>query len=108
MSRPKVLTEEDAFELLTFLVASARGCVEEPEAYGTFRLIDGASRLLSFILKSEEVEDKEFYRRLKEEIDEKKSWLTTDVEAYFNFLSELTCEVAKELKRRVESQGEGG
>ena len=37
MNQPRVLTEDDAFELLTFLVTSARGCVDEPETYGTFR-----------------------------------------------------------------------
>jgi len=105
MNQPKVLTEDDAFELLTFLVTSARGCVDEPETYGTFRLIDAASRLLGFLLKGEGVEDGEFYSHLKEEIDEKKFWLVTDLEAYFNFLSEVTRKVAKRLKRRAESQG---
>lgn len=105
MNQIKVLSEEEAFELLTFLVTSARGCVDEPETYGTFRLIDAASRLLDFLLKSEEVEDREFYSHLKEEIDEKKLWLMTDEEAYFNFLSEVTRKVAQRLKRRAESQG---
>ena len=105
MNQTKVLSEEEAFELLTFLVTSARGCVDEPETYGTFRLIDAASRLLDFLLKSEEVEDREFYSHLKEEIDEKKLWLMTDEEAYFNFLSEVTRKVAQRLKRRSEGQG---
>jgi len=105
MNQTKVLSEDEAFELLTFLVTSARGCVDEPESYGTFRLIDAASRLLEFLLKSEEVEDREFYSHLKEEIDEKKLWLTTDVEAYFNFLGEVTRRVTKQLKKRAESQG---
>jgi hypothetical protein len=104
MNQPRVLTEDDAFELLTFLVTSARGCVDEPETYGTFRLIDAASRLLGFLLKGEGVEDTEFYSHLKEEIDEKKLWLMTDVEAYFNFLSEVTRKVGKQLKRRAESR----
>lgn len=105
MNQTKVLSEEEAFELLTFLVTSARGCVDEPETYGTFRLIDAASRLLDFLLKSEGVEDREFYSHLKEEIDEKKLWLMTDVEAYFNFLSEVTRKVARQLKKRAEGQG---
>lgn len=105
MNQTKVLSEDEAFELLTFLVTSARGCVDEPETYGTLRLIDAASRLLDFLLKSEEVQDREFYSHLKEEIDEKKFWLVTDVEAYFNFLSEVTRKVAKRLKRRTEGEG---
>ncbi len=105
MNQTKVLSEDEAFELLAFLVTSARGCVDEPETYGTFRLVDAASRLLGFLLKGEEVQDREFYSHLKEEIDEKKFWVDTDVEAYFNFLSEVTRKVAKRLKRRAESQG---
>jgi len=105
MNQPRVLTEDDVFELLTFLVTSARGCVDEPETYGTFRLIDAGSRLLGFLLKGEEVQDREFYVHLKEEIDERKFLLVTDLEAYFNFLSGVTRKVGKQLKKRAESQG---
>lgn len=42
---------------------------------------------------------------MKEEIDEKKFWVDTDVEAYFNFLSEVTRKVAKRLKRRIAGTG---
>jgi len=105
MNQPKVLSEDDAFELLTFLVTSARGCVDEPETYGTFRLIDAASRLLGFLLKGEGVEDREFYSHLKEEIDEKMFLLVTNVEAYFNFLSEVTRKVAKQLEEGRKSEG---
>ena len=67
-------------------------------------LIDAASRLLGFLLKGKGIQDREFYSQLKEEIDEKKFLLVTDLEAYFNFLSEVTRKVAKQLKRRAESQ----
>lgn len=101
MNQTKVLSEDQAFELLTFLVTSARGCIDEPESYGIFRLIDGASRLLGFLLESEEVEDKEFYRQLKEEIDEKKFSQMTDEESYFQMLRDVTAKVGKQLKKRA-------
>lgn len=101
MNQTKVLSEDQAFELLTFLVTSARGCIDEPESYGTFRLIDGASRLLGFLLESEGVEDKEFYRQLKEEIDEKKFTQMTDEEGYFQMLRDVTAKMGKQLKKRT-------
>ncbi len=101
MNQTKVLSEDQAFELLTFLVTSARGCVDEPESYGIFRLIDGASRLLGFLLESKGVEDKEFYRQLKEEIDEKKFTQMTDEEGYSQMLRDVTAKMGKQLKKRA-------
>jgi hypothetical protein len=101
MEQRMMVTEDDVFELLAFLVTSARLCVGEPKLYGTFRLVDGASRLLGFVLKSDQSEDKQTLQQLKDEIDEKKLLLTTDQEAYLNFLDDLTRKVARELKKRA-------
>ena len=101
MEQRMMLTEDDVFELLAFLATSARLCVDEPKLYGTFRLVDGASRLLGFVLKSDQSEDKQFLQQLKDEIDEKKLLLTTDQKAYLNFLDDLTRKVARELKERA-------
>ena len=46
-----VLTEEQALELITFLVSAAEICLHEPVYYGTFRLVDGASRLMGMLLE---------------------------------------------------------
>jgi hypothetical protein len=101
MEQRMTIAEDDVFELLAFLATSARLCVDEPKLYGTFRLVDGASRLLGFVLKSDQLEDKQTLQQLKDEIDEKKSLLTTDQEAYFGFLDDLTRKVARELKERA-------
>ncbi len=101
MNQNLVLSEEDAFELLAFLITSARGCIDEPETYGTFRLIDAASRMIGFILESGQAEDAEFLRRLKDEIDQKKLWLMTDEEGYFQFLRDVTRKIARQLKVRA-------
>jgi hypothetical protein len=101
MEQRMMVTEDDVFELLAFLATSARLCVDEPKLYGTFRLVDGASRLLGFVLKSDQMEDRQSLQQLKDEIDEKKLLLTTDQEAYFNFLDDLTRKVARELKERA-------
>ncbi|WP_272914414.1 DUF6092 family protein [Candidatus Methanodesulfokora washburnensis] len=35
--------------MLSFLVSSARGCVDEPALYGSLRLIDAAARLINIM-----------------------------------------------------------
>jgi hypothetical protein len=101
MEQRITIAEDDVFELLAFLATSARLCVDEPKLYGTFRLVDGASRLLGFVLESDQMEDRQSLQQLKDEIDEKKFLLTTDQEAYRKFLDDLTRKVAKELKERA-------
>ena len=101
MEQRITIAEDDVFELLAFLTTSARLCVDEPKLYGTFRLVDGASRLLGFVLKSDQWVDKQSLQQLKDEIDERKFLLTTDQEGYFKFLDDLTRKVARELKERA-------
>lgn len=100
MSQRMVLSEDAAFELLVFLITSARGCVDEPKLYGTFRLVDGASKLIGFVLENHPEQSEGFLRDLKEEIDERKLSLMTDREGYIEFLSDITRKVGQELKRR--------
>jgi hypothetical protein len=101
MSQRMVVSEENLYELLSFLVSSAHLCVTEPRLYGTFRLIDGACRLIGFALGSEQLEDDQFLREFKEDADRRKFLLVTDEEAYFQFLEDATRKMAKEMKRRV-------
>lgn len=100
MSQRLVVSEDEAFELLVFLITSARGCVDEPKLYGTFRLVDGASKLIGFILENHPEQSEVFLRDLKEEIDARKLSLMTDKEGYIEFLSDIARKVAQELKRR--------
>jgi hypothetical protein len=103
MTERMVVSEESLYEILAFLFSSAHLLVNEPHLYGTFRLIDGASRLIGFALDSGQLEDEEFLRRLKEEVDEKKFLLMTDEETYFQLLENATRAMAKEMKARAAS-----
>jgi hypothetical protein len=67
-----VLTEDEAFDLLAFLFSSAEICLVEPTYYGTFRLVDAASRLMGHMLAHDPERSGEFLRRFKEEVDTKK------------------------------------
>jgi len=101
MSERMVVSEEDLYETLAFLFSSAHLLVNEPHLYGTFRLIDAGSRLMGFALEGGQLEDAEFLRDLKEDVDGRKLLLMTDEEAYFQLLEDATREMAKEMKRRA-------
>jgi hypothetical protein len=101
MSQRMVVSEEGLYEVLAFLFSSAHILVNEPHLYGTFRLIDGASRLMGFALESGQLEDERFLRDLKEEVDEKKFVLMTDEETYFQLLEDATRKMAQEMKKRA-------
>jgi uncharacterized protein DUF6092 len=94
-----VLTEDQAFDLLAFLFSAAELCLVEPTYYGTFRLVDAASRLMGHMLEHNPERSGEFLRRFKEEVDTKKAWMMWDREAYYAFLRGAPAVVAAELKR---------
>ena len=94
-----VLTEDQAFDLLAFLFSAAEICLVEPTYYGTFRLVDAASRLMGHMLEHESIQSEEFLRRFKAEVDTKKTWMMWDREAYFDFLRSAPAVVAAELRR---------
>jgi len=101
MTDHMVVSEEDLYEILAFLFSSAHLLVNEPHLYGTFRLIDAATRLIGFALEGGELEDDKFLRQLKEDVDARKLLLMTDEETYFQLLEDATREMAKEMKRRA-------
>ncbi len=101
MSRRMVVSEDDLYEVLAFLFSSAHLLVQEPHLYGTFRLIDGASRLIGFALESGHLEDDQFLSDLKDDVDERKFLLMTDEAAYFELLEDATRKLAKEMKTRA-------
>ena len=101
MSERFVLAEEDFYELLSFMVTSAHLSVEEPELYGSFRLIDGACRLIEFALESGQLSDEQFVRDFKEYADVRKHWMMTDEPGFLRFLEEATGKLAAELKRQA-------
>jgi len=107
MNQRMVVPEEGLYEVLAFLFSSAHILVNEPHLYGTFRLIDGASRLMGFALESGQLEDEQFLRELKEDVDEKKFLLMTDEKTYFDLLERSTRAMAREMKKRAAAKGGG-
>jgi len=107
MSQRLAVTEDELYELLSFLVSSAHLLVNEPENYGSFRLIDAACRLVGFALESGRLEGDQFLSDFKEDADRRKLLMMTDEEGFLQFLEDATRDVAKEMKRRATVQGSG-
>jgi hypothetical protein len=93
------LSEEQALQLIAFLTSAAEISIHEPTYYGTFRLIDAASRLIGFMQENETPRTGAFLRELKTELDTKKVWMMWDREAYYDFLRQTPGQVAAEVKR---------
>jgi hypothetical protein len=100
VTRAAVVSEDEAYQLLAHLVASAELCTFEPHYYGTFRLIDAASRLLGCMVAHGSDGARAWLRNFKEEVDQKKVWMMWDREGYSQFLREAPGKVAQQLKRR--------
>jgi hypothetical protein len=94
-----VLTEEQALELITFLTSAAELCLHEPVYYGTFRLVDGASRLMGMMLENNPETSGEFFKSFKDEIDTYKTQMMWDRPTYYDFLRRIPASAAAELKR---------
>jgi hypothetical protein len=94
-----VLTEEQALEIITFLTSAAEICLHEPVYYGTFRLVDGASRMLGMMLENNPQVSGEFFRTFKEQIDVNKVTMMWDRPHYYDFLRSIAAQPAAELKR---------
>jgi hypothetical protein len=93
------ILNDKCFKLLSFLITSARGCVDEPSLYGPLRLVEAASRLIEIM---EETRTKEKINEqiisMKELIEEKKNEVMYNEEEFVNFLDELSKKLAKIIK----------
>jgi hypothetical protein len=95
-----VVSEDEAYELLAHLLASAEICTFEPTYYGPFRLLDAASRLMEAMLRHSTSSDTAWLEDFKREVDQKKHWMMWDRPGYFQFLNEVGGDIAEQLERR--------
>ncbi len=93
------LTEEQALDMLAFLASAAEISLHEPTYYGSFRLIDAASRLMGFLIASNPELAESFMPAWKADIDTRKVWMMWDRPAFYDFLKESPAAVAAAIKR---------
>ncbi len=99
------LTEEQALDMLAFLASAAEISLHEPTYYGSFRLIDAASRLMGALIESNPELADSFMPAWKADIDTRKVWMMWDRPAFYAFLKESPATVAAEIKRRQQEEG---
>jgi hypothetical protein len=92
------ISQEEALKLLGHQLSSAELCLYEPELYGTFRLLDAASRLLGVLVSKDPASQDSFLVELKQEIDQKKTAVMYDPDGFRAFVQEVPGLVAERLK----------
>ncbi|ATW28500.1 hypothetical protein DCMF_09705 [Candidatus Formimonas warabiya] len=85
---------EGYYDLIGYLVSSAKELVVDPKLYGPLRLVDAVSRLVTLLEKEEKADS--FLLSLKEEIDAGKFLVMTDEAAFISFLEELVMKMARQ------------
>jgi Zn-finger domain-containing protein len=93
-------SEDPFFSLLLYLIASARDCVDEPAVYGPFRLIDGASRLVSALENAGGVVLDPYLAELRDLIEENKYLVIDNRDEFLAWLDSLLGRAAAETVRR--------
>jgi hypothetical protein len=94
-------TREDAlFELVLYIVASARLTLDETTTYGSFRLIEAASRLLQIAGTTWDVDVDGLLAEAQTRIDSDKLLWLQGPDPYKQFLTELVMNLTDEATRR--------
>ena len=88
--------EKEIFELICYIVVSARNLDQETKMYGPFRLVDAASKLIE-ILEKNGIYD-EFLSQVITIIEANKYKVMTDKEEFVSFLDDLVLKMVAKLK----------
>jgi hypothetical protein len=88
------------YELVSFIVVSARNLLEEPAHYGPLRLVDTASRLIE-IMQSEGLSN-DHLSSLRQQIDEGKYSAMGDEEEFKSFLESLVLTIVEQIEDQPE------
>lgn len=88
------------FDLATYLVASARDCVDEPLIYGSLRMLEGVNRIIQMGEGDPRFHD-EFLSRKAGGVSNDILKVMSDRDEFRKALDVLLLEFAEELKRRT-------
>ena len=92
--------EEKIFELVSYVVVSARNLLEEPARYGPFRLVDTVSRLVDILEEAGMSSDR--LNAVRDKIEEGKYSAMGPEEEYEAFLESTVFHVVD----AIDTQGE--
>ena len=88
----------ELFNLVAFLLTSARGLYDEPADYGIFRLLDASGRLLEIMERSELMDP--FLAQLKGAVDAECAG-EMDERRQRQALDAMVIDIAAEMQRRL-------
>ncbi|MDA4121115.1 MAG: DUF6092 family protein [Thaumarchaeota archaeon] len=92
--------ESELFDLATYLVASARDCLDEPLVYGPLRLLEGANKIIRMGERNPQFRDK-FLSKIREGVSSDILKVMSDRAEFEKALDALLLQFADELKRRT-------
>ncbi len=92
------------FDFILYLVTSARVSLDERAIYGSFRLIEGASRLIEAAEEIPGLKVDDFLRAKRNSIDQNKARMMLEKDGYRTWLTDLATGLASESVKR--SMGE--
>jgi len=98
MARRKL--DYDVFDLATYLVASARDCLDEPLIYGPLRMLEGVNKMIQLGEKDPRFRDR-FLSTMQVRVSSDILKVMSDREKFKKALDDLLLEFADELKRRT-------
>lgn len=94
-------TQAELFELVLYLVSCARLALDEPPIYGSFRLLEGASRLIGTAEEAWGSEVDAVLLRTRETIEREKLRMIEDHEGYKEAVDLLVRDLAADAARRA-------
>ncbi len=87
------------FELATYLIASARDCLEEPQIYGPLRMIVGVEKIIEMGKLDPSLRD-EFLEAKRGTIAKETLAVMSDRKAFSRTLDEILLAFSDEMSRR--------
>ena len=101
MTKQRVLSEDDAYELLAFLIASADTALVEPAFYGPRRLLDAAQRLAAGMTDQVAPDRQAWLTEFVAEAGQAAGLARRDPGRFQRFIAGSARGVAGELKQRT-------
>jgi Family of unknown function (DUF6092) len=92
-------SEGGLFEVATYLVASARDCLDEPLDYGPLRLLEGVNRLIKLSRREPSLKDP-FLEEMEARISEDVLKVMSDRDAFKKAIDDLLLDFAEEMRKR--------
>jgi len=90
----------DIFDLATYLVASARDCVDEPLIYGPLRMLEGVNKIIMLGEGDPRFRD-DFLSKMHSRVTTDVLKVMSDREEFKKALDDLLLEFAAESRRRA-------